>query len=214
MQKKTNSSEWSSGIHTTRNFQQNLRDIVEINRFTICVRSPSVTPIHGKISWIPNFIDSFQQGSWAINCEYWDLECGDGGEKRLGMMIERESGRHCLCFLIKPLLTCFFFVDFNTSLITRIARSREAWIDIHLAVIMALNSLKSTWLSPFTSAWRLSWCYGSGQQNFQWTRIESALFYLDHHFLDLLVREVDTQVRHDSLDLAATCKPTPVLVKH
>ena len=40
----------STVIHTTRNFEQNLTDNVQINRFTICVRSPSVTPIQGKIS--------------------------------------------------------------------------------------------------------------------------------------------------------------------
>ena len=37
---------------------------------------------------------------------------------------------------------------------------------------------------------------------------------LDHHLLYLLVREVDPQVGHHRLDLAAAGEPAPVLVKH
>ena len=37
---------------------------------------------------------------------------------------------------------------------------------------------------------------------------------LDHHLLYLLVREVDPQVGHHRLNLAAAGEPAPVLVKH
>ena len=48
-----------------------------------------------------------------------------------------------------------------------------------------------------------------------WRRRESSAYFyhLNHHLLDFLVREVDSQVGHDGLDLAAACKPTAVLVK-
>ena len=104
----------STVIHTTRNFEQNLTDNVQINRFTICVRSPSVTPIQGKISWIPNFIDSFQQGSRPINCECRDLECDDAAEEGLGGDDREPEWAALLTFFMfhnKTFIDLFFFVD-------------------------------------------------------------------------------------------------------